>query len=183
MSKRWLIQIAYLLMVSVALANAGCVALAIGGAAGGAAAGYAVYQSGQWYRDYNASLNDSATAVKTALTELKMPVVSENLDGDEMTIESRTGDDAKVSIKLKHQPSRVPADGPSTHITVRVGTLGDQPMSTRILDQISMHFVAPVTVKPVATPSALPTNPAPATVSSAIAPVAARESAQPPLAK
>jgi len=181
MSKRWLIQIAYLLMMVLALANAGCLALAIGGAAGGAAAGYAVYQSGQWYRDYAASLTDSATAVKTALVELKMPLSSENVDGDEIAIESRTGDDSKVSSKLKNQPNRIPADGPSTHISVRVGNLGDQVMSTRILDQISLHLVAPVAVKPVVTAAPLMPNAPPATVSATLAP--SRESAQPPLAK
>jgi hypothetical protein len=167
MAKRWWTRAVFLIVAAVALANGGCLALAIGGAAGGAAAGYALYQRGQWYRDYPADLNNSASAAKTALAELQLPLVNEKIDAGEVNLESRTGDGDKIQIKLTPVASRVPADGATTHISIRVGVLGDETLSTRILEQTSLHLVAPVTVRP----SASGPPPAP------------RDTAEPPVAK
>jgi hypothetical protein len=182
MQKRRLFQIVYLLLAALALAQAGCLALVIGGAAGAGAAGYAIYQGGNFYRDYPATLDDTDGTVKTALHELKLPLVNESREGDEIAIESRAGDDGRVSIKLKSLPSRIPADGSSTHITVRVGNLGDEAMSTRILDQISLHLVAPVTLRPPVASSSPPANLTQVNLPTTPSP-AVRDSSQPPLAK
>lgn len=179
MSKRWLVRIVYLLLAALVVANSGCIGLIIGGAVGGAAAGYAAWEHGKWCRDYAANLNDSTTAVKTALGELQLPVVSEKGDGDKISIESRTGDGDKIRIELEALASKVPADGPTTHISIRVGTLslGDEALSTRLHEQISLHLIAPVQMR---TP---PPAPAPVATTSATLPPAPVESKQPPLAK
>ncbi len=178
MTKRWLVRIVYLLLAALVLANSGCLGLVIGGAAGGAAAGYALWERGKWSRDYVANINDAATAVKTALGELQLPVVTEKGDNDEINIESHTGDGDKIRIQLTSIVSKVPADGPATHIAIRVGTLslGDEALSTRIHEQISLHLVAPVQVR---TP---PLTPVPAQTTSASVPPPV-ETKQPPLAK
>jgi hypothetical protein len=166
----------YLLLGAIALANAGCLALAVGGAAGGAAAGYAIYKRAEWYRDYPASMNDSAVAVRTALGELKLPIVDEKHDDSEIRIDSRTGDDATIHITLTPVVSRIPADGATTHIVIRVGALGDETLSTRIHEQVSLHLVAPVQMHTATTPMTTPTT-------SASLPPPPRETAPPPLAK
>jgi hypothetical protein len=177
MPKRWLVRIVYLLLAALVLGNSGCLGLVIGGAVGGAAAGYAIYQRGEWYRDYPATLNDSALAVKTALGELQLPIVNEKHDDDdEINIDSRTADDAKIHIQLKLVPSRIPADGAITHISIRVGALGDEGLSTRLHEQISLHLVAPVQVR-------TPPNSAPAPTTTNSLPPAPVETKQPPLAK
>ena len=80
------------------------------------------------------------TAAQQALTDLSMPVVSAVRDNDSATIETRTGDGDKVKISLEPRPSRVPADGEWTHVTVRVALLGDGPVTERILNQIDAHL-------------------------------------------
>jgi hypothetical protein len=177
MAKRWWVRAVFVMVAAVALANGGCLALAIGGAAGGAAAGYALYQRGQWYRDYPATLTDSASAAKTALTELQLPLVNEKIDAEEVNLESRTCDGDKIQITLKPVASRVPADGATTHISIRVGFGGDEALSTRILEQTNLHLVAPVVVRPSAS------NPAPAPAPSGTLPQPPRETAEPPPAK
>jgi hypothetical protein len=176
MAKRWWARAAFLIVAAAALANGGCLALAIGGAAGGAAAGYALFQRSHWYRDYPASLDDSTAAVKTALNELQLPLIAEKIDAEEVNLESRTGDDTAIQIRLTPVVSRVPADGVATHVSVKVGLMGDEALSTRILEQTGLHLVAPVTIRPPAPNSAPPPNP-----SATLAPP--RETAPPPLAK
>jgi hypothetical protein len=176
MTKRWLVRIVYLLLATLALANGGCLGLVIGGAVGGAAAGYALYQRGEWYRDYPATLNDAALAVTTALGELQLPVVNEKRDDNDIIIDSRTADDVKIHIHLTLVPSRIPADGAITHISIRVGALGDEGLSTRVHEQISLHLVAPVQMRTPPTPTPVPTT-------SGSLPLAPLETKQPPLAK
>ena len=48
MSKVWLYRLVYLVLGAIALTNAGCLALAVGGAAGGAALGLAFYKRAEW---------------------------------------------------------------------------------------------------------------------------------------
>ncbi len=178
MSRVWLYRMVYLLLGAIALANGGCLALAVGGAAGGAAAGYAIYKRAEWYRDYPASMNDAAVAVRTALGELKLPIVNEKHDDNEIQIDSRTGDEATIHIILTPVVSRIPADGATTHIVIRVGAFGDETLSTRIHEQVSLHLVAPVQMHTATTPLPMPTP-----TTSASLPPPPRETVQPPLAK
>jgi hypothetical protein len=156
MAKRWVVRTVYLVVAAIALANGGCLALAIGGAAGGAAAGYALYQRGEWYRDYPANLDNTDAALKAALAELGLFVINEKREDDVITIDSRTGDDVKIRIQLKSVVSSIPADGATTHVSIRIGVFGDEALSTRIHEQVSLHLVAPVQVRPAPTTAASP---------------------------
>jgi hypothetical protein len=89
-------------------------------------------------------MDQAWNASQSALAELGMPVVSAVRDNDSATIESRTGDGAKVKISLEPRASRVPADGQWTHISVRVAMFGDHPVSERIMNQIDVHLSPPV---------------------------------------
>jgi hypothetical protein len=129
-------RILLVLPALLALAPGGCAVVAVGAAAGGGAAAFAYYK-GKVCDEYPAGIADTHAAVKTALLELHMPVLKDDVQQTTGTIESRTSDDASVSIALETVSSRIPAEGTATRVCVRVGTFGDGPVSNRIHDQIS----------------------------------------------
>src|SRR5262245_34435563 len=152
-------------VAAAALANSGCLAAIIGaGAAAGAGAAYAYYQ-GNVANTYAAAFEDTRAATRTALSELGMSAIEEKVGKSGATFESRTGDGAAVRIYLDPEAPRVPADGPSTHVVVRVGVLGDQAVSERILQQIGAHLVVRTVPIPqagiVPTGATAPTPPPP----------------------
>jgi len=137
---RWLFC---LLLAILALPSSGCVAAAVtAGVVGAGAAGYAYYQ-GAVPRDYPAGMDQAWTATLQALGDLGMAVVSAQRDDAGATIETRTGDGAKVAITLEPRAARVPADGQWTHVTVRVALLGDAPVTERIMNQIDVRLGPP----------------------------------------
>jgi hypothetical protein len=141
--KKWAGPAVFLAVAGLALAQAGCLAVAAGAAAaGGAAVGYA-YVTAPMARDYPVAPGDAAAATRAALADLQLPLVNEKNDGGVVTLESRTGDDSKVVVTLEPVSSRVPADGTLTHVAVRVGHFGDDAVSARIHDQINQRVMAP----------------------------------------
>ncbi len=140
-----------LLLVAVAamlLANTGCLAVALGTvAAGGTAAAVYAYANGRLYRDYPTPFPHAVEATHTALKELQFPIDHEEPGADKTYIESKTGDGDPIRIYVDSIPSRIPSEGGVIRIGVRVGSFGDQALSARILDQISLHLVAPVQVQ------------------------------------
>ncbi|HMC65986.1 MAG TPA: DUF3568 family protein [Gemmataceae bacterium] len=169
---------AFALMAAVALVNAGCLLVAAG-AAGGAAAGYFYYQ-GKVCMAYDASFDDTRAAVRTALSELGMPVVKEEDEKGEVFIESRTTDGDRVRIYMDTIRSQFPAEGPLTRVCIRVATFGDHPVSYRIFDWIGAHLVAvPIPGDPNGPAAAAPSTPPAAAQPPAVPP----ETPPPPLAK
>jgi hypothetical protein len=139
----------YVVVAGVLLTNTGCLAVALGTAAvGGTAAAAYVYANGRLYRDYNTKLPEAEEASRTALKELGFAINVEEPKADKDFIESKTGDGDTIKIYLDSIPSRIPAEGNVVRIGVRVGLVGDQNVSARILDQISLHLVAPVQIRP-----------------------------------
>lgn len=133
-------RVAWLLIAALALANGGCLVVAAGAAAGGAAAvGYALWK-GRMYRDYAAAMPETQAAVVAALGDLKFPLASQATADGETYVEALAGDNSKVKIYLDPVPSRVPADGPVTRVSIRVGTFGDEDLTRRLLDQIGLHL-------------------------------------------
>jgi hypothetical protein len=167
---RWI----WLSVALAAVVNSGCIVLATGAAVGGAAAATYVYMRGTLYREYHAALTDAHAAARTALMELKFGVAKDEVGPKvgESYLEGHTGDGKPIRVHLKAQPNPIPAEGPVTRISVRIGTLGDEEISKRLLDQVSGHLVPPTAAVPA------PGQP--------IVPVAASrpiETAPPPLAK
>jgi hypothetical protein len=165
-------------VAALAVAQTGCLVVAAGAAAGAAATGY-VYYKGRLYRDYPAGVADALAATRAGLLDLQFPLVSEETKDGSACVSSRTADGTAVRIWLDMVPSRVPADGSMTRISVRVGAFGDEAVSARILDQIVMHLVPPALVRPQA-------SVAPGLAEPAIQPVRALmpgETSPPPLAK
>jgi hypothetical protein len=173
-SERRIGRIAYLVVAGLALVNGGCLAIAAAGAAGGAAAAGYYYYRGRIYRDYPAALPDTRAALRASLTELGFPVLGEEADGEGAFVKTRTADESTVRIYVDSVASRVPADGPTTRVSIRVGAFGDEAVSVRILNQVTMHLVPPTLVPP----SAAQPPPGPVQPVSAVRP----STPEPPLA-
>jgi hypothetical protein len=145
---------AYLLLAVVPLAASGCLVVAAGVTATGGAALTYVYFKGEVSTQYHATLADTWAATRKALTELGMPIVSEDWREDHGSIESRTNHDNKVHISLGTEVSKIQAEGMVTRVGIRVGVFGDEPVSERILAQIGTHLILPPPNPPV--PAAKP---------------------------
>lgn len=181
--RAWLASAAFAL---AALGNAGCLLVAAG-AAGAGAATYAYY-NGQLYREYHASLADTAAAARAALADLQFPVIEQKSDTGTTFLKTRTADGHTVRIHLDVVPSPIPAEGALTRVSIRVGFSGDEAVSGRLLEQINLHLAPPGTVRPTPAPAtALPKGaslgaPLPLKQETEFRPVAAKETAPPPLA-
>jgi hypothetical protein len=140
-------RVATLVLAALALANAGCLLVAAGTAAGGAAAAGYVYYNGLLYRDYPAGMADTLAALKAALLDLQFPLLSEKIDTGEVYVSSRTADGSTIRIWLDVVPSPIPVEAPLTRVSIRVGFSGDRIVSARILDQTTSHL-APLTASP-----------------------------------
>jgi hypothetical protein len=191
---RWLVWPAFGLL---ALINAGCLLAVCGAAAGGAAATGYLYYNGLLYRDYNANIADSLAAVRTSLQELQFPIVEEKSDTGTAYVKTRTGDGHTVRIYIDIVPSPIPAEGALTRVGIRVGFSGDEPVSARILDQVSSHLVAravppavpapgpPLSASQPPGPTLLPPRPVPVQETAATPPgrvIPVSETSPPPLA-
>jgi hypothetical protein len=171
---RWLLGLA---VAALAVAQAGCLVVAAGAAAGAAATGY-VYYKGKLYRDFPASIGDIQLATRSALVDLQFPLVTQEEKTGGVYFASKTTDGTPIRIWLEMVPSRVPADGTMTRVSVRVGAFGDEGVSIRILDQVAAHLVIPAPARPQA---AAASPPAPPVIQPAGA-VLPGETAPPPLA-
>ncbi|HEV3261181.1 MAG TPA: DUF3568 family protein [Gemmataceae bacterium] len=184
MRQRWhnlrLTHAMYMALAALALANSGCLVVAAGAAAGGAA-GYAYYK-GKVTRAYSASFNDTSAAVHSALTELGMPVEGETPEAGSTLIHSRTADSERVRISVETTGSATLPGSPLTEVSVRVGNVGfgDEAVSERILYQVGAHLVARPAAGPPAGP---PAPPALGPVQPAQAIMPASNTAEPPLAR
>src|SRR6266851_7593459 len=128
-----------LLLWALAVGQGGCLWVAAGAAAGGAA-GYAYYQ-GKSCQSFTANFDDTWAATHTALSELGMPILKEERHQGSGVIKSQTSDADRIRIALDAIPSRIPAEGMLTRICIRIGTFGDHPVSERILYQVGAHLV------------------------------------------
>jgi hypothetical protein len=109
----------------------GCVALAVGAASGVAGA---VYVMGKLQEE----LNDPITAVHEAtlqgLRDLDLPIAEDKSDKLAAHIESKLADGTHVWIDLNSI-----ADS-RTRLTIRVGAVGDEARSRKILAAIKAHL-------------------------------------------
>ncbi|MGF1581658.1 MAG: DUF3568 family protein [Gemmataceae bacterium] len=135
-TRRWLI---YLLLGGVALTNAGCVALAIGGLAAAGAAGYSYY-AGKLQGDFPASVAQTEVAARTAIQDLGC-VVYQTTPG---FLEGRMPDGEKLAVYIDPSPDELvsPAGAPLplTRVTVRVGMFGDDVFSEKVLDRVNYRL-------------------------------------------
>src|SRR5262245_35608564 len=102
-----------LALVAFCLAQCGCL-LALAGA--GAGAGAYAYHKGQTKGCFRSDFATAWHATRNALVSMGLPLTDERYAGLHGTIESCTGDDRHIVIKLRSFPAPVPNDGFRTEI-------------------------------------------------------------------
>lgn len=156
-------RIAYALLAVVTLANGGCLVAAAGAAAGAGVAGYA-YVKGKVCHTFNSPFEETWSATRQALTELKLPILAEeretNVSG---ALKTQASDGSAVRIVLEAEIGEPPGQGPMTNVCVRAGTFGDYPISDRILSQISTHLPQPAQANAPTAGAGAPLQPIPVT--------------------
>ncbi len=133
----WIRSAAYLGLGFLTVSLSGCLLVAAGAAAGGAATLGYFYYKGELCHNYNADACNASTAAKAALAELGMPVLSDEVHDGSGYIESRTNENERVHLSFR------PESG-LTQVGVRVGVFGDDQVSSQVLGRIEAHLTAPV---------------------------------------
>ena len=119
------------LLSVTSLVTAGCLAVAAAGAAGAAAVAWV---RGELQTTLPASLDKTYAATQEAVRELQFAKVSERKDALLGVIVARNAADKKIEVQLEN------AAGNVTKIGIRVGVVGDQPLSLAILDKIKENL-------------------------------------------
>jgi hypothetical protein len=101
---------------------------------GGAAAGTVAYVSGDLSATLEANLAQAVKATDIAIQENKIIQVSRSVDDLGAAYVLRTQQDDKIEIGLAETSVN------ATIITIRVGILGDEPLSNNILDEIQARL-------------------------------------------
>ena len=109
---------------------------------------------------------------------MQLQVLRREIQGESgrFVIETRLADGSIAKITMTSVGSAIPADGPVTRITVRIGTFGDENLSARMLDTIGKFLTppGPLTVPLAQRPETTPPPPlGPAPVPGPLQPVAA----------
>lgn len=107
--------------------SSGCVAVVAAGAAGAAAIAWV---RGELQTTLSSNLDNAVRATNRAIEELQFVKVSERKDALLGVIVARNAADKKIEIRLENAGKNV------TKIGIRVGIVGDQPLSLTILDKI-----------------------------------------------
>lgn len=125
---RDLIGILFLALLTVT--QPGCW-LALGAAAG---AGTAAYVSGDLEADLDATPDQVIEATKKAAEELKLQVEYAHGSGVDGRAKLRTAADKEIFVKVESRSERM------SHISIRVGTFGDDSLSNQVLAKIREHL-------------------------------------------
>ena len=107
--------------------TSGC-ALFVAGAIAGA--GTAIFINGRLEEELIYPVQEVATATRLALEDMGLPILENEVDVQTAKIRSEYADGKKVWIDIKKQTDQ------SSHISVRVSTLGDRTRSADILNRI-----------------------------------------------
>lgn len=103
-------------------------------AAAGGAAGTVAYLSGDLEANLDAPVSRVFEASKQAMRDMDYVVVNTVNGSDKSEVVARTRDDNKVQIVIQ------PLTEKSSKISIRVGTFGDETLSTKILEKIRSHL-------------------------------------------
>lgn len=103
-------------------------------AAGGAAAGTVAYVRGELKVTLDKGMKDCREATARAIDSLKLQKISETGDAVVAEFKAQNAQGENIVIKL----DRLSDD--ATQARIRIGNLGDQNMSHRILDEIKGHL-------------------------------------------
>jgi hypothetical protein len=130
MFKKQLIMIS---LIGLYLLISGCAPLLVAGGAG-AGAGGVIWYKGELRDTLNASVPHARLAVITSLKDLNLSILEEKKDNLVVKIKSQFADGKKIWISLES------LNKTTAKIKIRVGTLGDEYRSRRILELTKKHL-------------------------------------------
>lgn len=126
-----------LLGLVVAPLLTGCAGAALLGAGAAAGAGTYAYMEGEASRAMNGGFEQVWNSTLSATRQMNLQVLNTQRDALGGTIEAKsTADGDNVTIKVE------PVDSDTTRVKVRVGVLGDEEESRRILQQIETRVAS-----------------------------------------
>jgi len=129
----WMRRIALPLCLSLLLiGSSGCLAVAVGAGAGGTVA----YLAGDLETDEPYDIDTVFAAAEKALADLELRMLKHRTARDALSarLVARDAGDKQVVIKLKSTTTD------STHLSVRVGTFGDDTKSQLIYERIRANL-------------------------------------------
>lgn len=127
-------QIVQLVAASVILVSANGCALFWAGAGAAAGVGSVMYVTGQLRVTEEASFETVWDAAIKAMNDLDFPVTRREYTDNRATLTARTADDKRITVLL----NRVAPD--LTDVRIRVGMMGDESLSRRILERIQANY-------------------------------------------
>lgn len=128
MARKFMVFILLLLLVPYIY---GCVAILAGAAAG---AGTSVWLSDKLTQEVNASYDKTINAAKSALRSLKLSVEKETKKDEIAQIISKYSDGKTVWIDIRKVTEKI------SKIDVRVGMMGDEEATRKIMDKILRYL-------------------------------------------
>jgi hypothetical protein len=126
-------QLALLVFLGLFTLITSCGPLLIAGGAG-LGAGGAIWYKGKLETTLHATINKTRDAALDALKDFNLPVISERKDNLVVIIDSEISDGTRIWIKLNSLTES------TTKVNIRVGILGDDAMSNRILEAIKRNI-------------------------------------------
>ncbi len=117
----------------VALLSTGC-ALAVLATGAGLGVGTYAWYKGELKRTYPATYDAVWIAANDSLHSLEMSVVGENRDALKGTIMAKRANGSDVRVDVKYLTES------TTEVAIRVGLIGDRPVSTRIHETIQTRL-------------------------------------------
>lgn len=121
---------AAMLGLAVVTLNSGCFAVVAAGAGAGAVA----YIRGDLESSVDAGFDKSVKAAGKAIEQLKYAKVNEKQDALVATLIARNADDKRIEIRVEAQGTD------RAKVKIRVGIIGDEPLSLAILDRIKANL-------------------------------------------
>jgi hypothetical protein len=94
------------------------------------------------------------TAVAAAMDDLRISAARQTRESGILILEGTTADNRKALLSLKPHP------GNATHLGVRIGLFGDEPLSRALMDRVAIRLgTLPPSAIPVDPPSSPGSNP------------------------
>jgi Protein of unknown function (DUF3568) len=144
---------AILAAIATAGAGAGCstIAPAALSAVGNASSspGFS-YAAGRAYQSYALPPAKVQPALLSAVDDLRMHSVAVTQEGSNTVVQATTANNHRATIMLRPEPT-------GSHISVRIGMFGDEPLSRALMDRVSVRLG---TLPPTAIPAEAPSEPA-----------------------
>jgi hypothetical protein len=113
--------------------QSGCALFLVGAGAAAGAGGYAWY-NGELSSVESGSIEKAWAASQAAMKDLEFTITEQGKDSLTAHLTARTARDKKVTVNLKKQTEKL------TEIKIRVGTFGDEALSSQILAKIKAHL-------------------------------------------